>query len=46
MSDHKILIVGANGKTGSRVEARLNAAGVSTVGVSRSTIPAFDWVDS
>ena len=45
MSDHKILIVGANGKTGSRVETRLQAAGVPTVGVSRSTTPAFDWVD-
>ena len=45
MSDAKILIVGANGKTGSRVQARLAAAGVATVGVSRSTAPAFDWAE-
>lgn len=42
----KILIVGANGKTGSRVERQLLAAGVETRGVSRSTNPSFDWTDS
>jgi uncharacterized protein YbjT (DUF2867 family) len=46
MTDSKILIVGANGKTGSRVRARLEALGTSTLGVSRSTNPAFDWVDA
>ena len=45
MTDGKIVIIGANGKTGSRVEARLKAAGRLTLGVSRSTTPAFDWVD-
>lgn len=45
MIDPKIVIVGANGKTGSRVEARLKAAGIATRGVSRSTTPAFDWTD-
>lgn len=45
MTDGTILIVGANGKTGSRVEARLRAAGVATLGVSRSTTPKFDWTD-
>jgi uncharacterized protein YbjT (DUF2867 family) len=45
MKDAKILIVGANGKTGSRVGARLAAAGVPTLGVSRTTNPSFDWAD-
>ena len=43
MEKSEILIVGANGKTGSRVQARLTQAGVPTRGVSRSTIPSFDW---
>lgn len=46
MTDEKILIVGANGKTGARVEARLQAAGIATLGVSRSTSPKFDWADA
>jgi uncharacterized protein YbjT (DUF2867 family) len=46
MTHAKILIVGANGKTGSRVEARLQAAGIETLGVSRSTSRAFDWTDA
>ncbi len=46
MTDAKILIVGANGKTGARVEARLQAAGIATLGVSRSTNPKFDWADA
>lgn len=46
MTDTKILIVGANGKTGSRVDARLKAAGIVTRGASRSTTPAFDWADT
>lgn len=46
MTDEKILIVGANGKTGSRVKTRLEVAGIATLGVSRSTTPAFDWADS
>ena len=46
MTEAKILIVGSNGKTGSRVEARLEAAGIATLGVSRSTTPAFDWSDA
>ena len=45
MTHEKILIIGANGKTGSRVAARLQAAGIETLGVSRSTTPAFDWAD-
>ncbi|MEM7365063.1 MAG: NmrA family transcriptional regulator, partial [Pseudomonadota bacterium] len=43
MTDSNILIVGANGKTGSRVQARLAQAGITTRGVSRTTTPAFDW---
>lgn len=46
MTDTKILVVGANGKTGARVEARLQAAGIATLGVSRSTNPKFDWTDA
>ena len=37
------LIIGKHGKTGRRVEALLNAAGMESRGVSRSTFPAFDW---
>lgn len=37
------LIIGKHGKTGRRVEALLNAAGMESRGVSRSTQPAFDW---
>jgi uncharacterized protein YbjT (DUF2867 family) len=43
MNDSTILIVGKHGKTGRRVESRLQAAGTPTLGVSRSTTPAFDW---
>ena len=38
-----ILIIGKNGKTGLRVEQRLQALGYNTRGVSRSTLPSFDW---
>ena len=39
----KVLIVGANGKTGSRVQSRLENQDIDTLGVSRSTSPSFDW---
>jgi len=45
MKDSPILIIGKNGKTGLRVEQRLQAQGYATRGVSRSTSPAFDWED-
>jgi len=45
MKDSPILIIGKNGKTGLRVEQRLQALGYATRGVSRSTSPAFDWED-
>lgn len=38
-----ILIIGKNGKTGSRVVQRLEELGHATRGVSRSTTPSFDW---
>lgn len=38
-----VLIIGKNGKTGSRVNALLQARGIATRAVSRSTTPAFDW---
>lgn len=41
-----ILIIGAGGKTGARVKRLLEARGLSTRAVSRSTTPSFDWNDS
>ena len=38
-----VLIIGGAGKTGSRVNALLNAQGIATRAVSRSTMPSFDW---
>lgn len=43
MNKSPILIIGKNGKTGSRVNQRLQALGYATRPVSRSTNPAFDW---
>ena len=43
MKQSPILIIGKNGKTGARVNQRLQALGFATRPVSRSTIPAFDW---
>lgn len=45
MNNQPILIVGKNGKTGSRVNQRLQAQGYQTREVSRSSTPAFDWQD-
>lgn len=41
-----ILIIGKNGKTGSRVNLRLSTLGYATRPVSRSTTPSFDWENS
>jgi len=46
MKQPPILIIGKNGKTGSRVNQRLQALGYATRPVSRSTRPAFDWENS
>ncbi len=43
MKQSPILIIGKNGKTGSRVNQRLLALGYETRAVSRSTNPRFDW---
>ncbi|MGI9320206.1 MAG: NAD(P)H-binding protein [Thiogranum sp.] len=43
MKQPPILIIGKNGKTGSRVNQRLQALGYATRPVSRSTRPSFDW---
>jgi len=43
MTQSPILIIGKNGKTGSRVNQRLRALGYATRPVSRSSDPAFDW---
>ena len=45
MKQPPIIIIGKNGKTGSRVDRRLRALGHATRPVSRSTRPAFDWHD-
>ena len=41
-----IVIIGKNGKTGSRVNRGLKTLGLATRAVSRSSTPAFDWEDS
>lgn len=46
MHKSPILIIGKNGKTGSRVNQRLRNLGYATRPVSRSTSPSFDWEDS
>lgn len=43
MQHSPILIIGKNGKTGARVNQRLQALGYATRAVSRSTTPVFDW---
>ena len=45
MNDQTFLVIGKNGKTGARVQRRLQALGCTTRGVSRSTTPAFDWLN-
>lgn len=46
MKQSPILIIGKNGKTGSRVNQRLQSMGITTRPVSRSTSPSFDWENS
>ncbi|MBR1145114.1 NmrA family NAD(P)-binding protein [Bradyrhizobium sp. AUGA SZCCT0431] len=45
MSQLPVLIIGGTGKTGARVGALLQAQGVATRPVSRSTSVPFDWND-
>jgi len=45
MKNAPILIIGKNGKTGARVNQRLQSLGYETRPVSRSTTPSFDWED-
>lgn len=45
MSKRPILIVGAGGKTGRRVDALLRTRGIATRPVSRSTAIPFDWAE-
>jgi uncharacterized protein YbjT (DUF2867 family) len=44
-SNETILVMGGNGKTGSRVAERLTARGIDVRRGSRSSTPPFDWVD-
>ena len=46
MKNSPILIIGKNGKTGARVNQRLQTLGYLTRAVSRSTTPQFDWENS
>ena len=46
MKHSPILIIGKNGKTGARVNQRLQSLGYETRAVSRSTSPVFDWENS
>lgn len=43
MKTDPILIIGKNGKTGARVNQRLQQLGYATLAVSRSTSTSFDW---
>jgi uncharacterized protein YbjT (DUF2867 family) len=43
MSQLPVLIIGANGKTGARVDRQLSARGVATRAASRSSETLFDW---
>ncbi|MBS3848381.1 NAD(P)H-binding protein [Devosia sp. BSSL-BM10] len=45
MSSIPILVIGATGKIGSRVAARLTQAGYPVRPASRRSTPAFDWDD-
>jgi uncharacterized protein YbjT (DUF2867 family) len=40
---HTVLVLGSNGKTGSRIVERLRAAGKDVRLGSRSATPSFDW---
>ncbi|MGX9698962.1 NmrA family NAD(P)-binding protein [Janthinobacterium lividum] len=46
MSDSPILVIGATGKTGSRVAANLRQRGFAVRAVSRKSAVRFDWDDA
>lgn len=46
MKTKQILVLGSNGKTGSRVVQKLEALGQSVRRGSRIAVPKFDWEDS
>ncbi|MEL7344951.1 MAG: NmrA family NAD(P)-binding protein [Pseudomonadota bacterium] len=46
MTDHPILVIGANGKTGSRVARKLEAKGVAVRRGGRTSETPFDWEDT
>lgn len=46
MNKKPIVIIGKNGKTGSRVNRGFKTLGLATRAVSRSSTPAFDWEDN
>ena len=45
MTDQPILVIGATGKTGSRVASKLDAKGVAVRRGSRHSVSPFDWED-
>ena len=45
MSNHNTLVLGATGKTGRRVAARLRLQGIPVLTASRSSETRFDWSD-
>ncbi|MBT1698050.1 NAD(P)H-binding protein [Fulvivirgaceae bacterium PWU4] len=45
-SKNRILVLGANGKTGGRIVQRLTTLGWPVQSAARSTTPRFDWDDS
>lgn len=46
MREERILVLGATGRVGRRVAARLRARGVAVVGASRAAPVRFDWTDA
>ena len=45
MSNHNTLVLGATGKTGRQIVARLRLNGTPVRAASRSSLTRFDWSD-
>ncbi|EEE47003.1 NmrA family NAD(P)-binding protein [Roseibium alexandrii] len=45
MTNQPILVIGATGKTGSRVVTKLEARGLPVLRGTRGSVPRFDWED-